>query len=358
MLQNAFAALDPKWKTVLTHTAIWVGYFLLNNILAFATNLQAIIPWQLPFTLLLLAGLFYTNVHLVIEPCVQRNAYIRLVVLTVLLLALYVFLRYCLLVYLLPWLNISTIFSVGQMSGVSKFIPDSLWIAMQYLLLSYGYWFSRRAVRSERAKRHSEREMLTLVLEKNRAELAFLRAQLNPHFLYNTLNLFFADALKTSPRLAKGIMTLSQMLRSITDIGYDELVPISRELTYIRNYITIQEYRFSNQLNLKLSVEGEEFSDQVLLPPLLVLSLVENIFKYGDILDPTMAAVISVRITADELEIDTTNRKRTTPVHEPGGIGLNNIEKQLRLVFPGGVTLTRHETDNSFAVRLHIVLQP
>ncbi|AQG80675.1 sensor histidine kinase [Spirosoma montaniterrae] len=340
-------------KPILIHASVWIVYLLLNNLLLFNWNLQRLFIVQMPFTYGLVAILFYTNVYAIINPCVQRKQYARLLLYTVLLVGSYVAIRLWLFDIVLPGLGIRTIYS-ETFIVYNRFIPDSLWLALQYILLSYGYWFAMYSIRLEREKRLNEQRIAALEVEKARSELAFLRAQLNPHFLYNTLNFFFSDALMVSPRLADSIMALSQMLRSVSEVGYQSLVAVGQELNYIRCYLKIQQYRFGDQLHVQFQVTGQEYEQHLTIPPLILISLVENIFKYGDVFDAATPARITVDLTDDQIRFSTMNSKKDVPNYMQGGLGLANIDKQLNLTFGNRYSFEKQEINNIFSTSLHI----
>ena len=345
--------LKANRKTILIHLAVWIVYLLVNNLLLFSRDLQRMFIVQMPFTFGLVAILFYTNIYAIIDPCVRRKQYVRLVLYTLLLIAAYSIIRYWLFYTVLPVLGIKTVYSTSFVIH-REFIPDSLWLAMQYVLFSYGYWFAMYSIRLERDKRYKERRIAALEVEKTQAELAFLRAQLNPHFLYNTLNFFFSDALMVSPRLADSIMALSQMLRSVSEAGYESLVPVSQELNYIRCYLKIQQYRFGDQLHVQLCITGEEYERQLTIPPLILISLVENMFKYGDVFDPATPALIRVDLSEEAIRFASSNRKKDNPNYTQGGLGLSNIDKQLNLVFGDRYSFEKQETNGIFSTALRI----
>ncbi|UFH55063.1 sensor histidine kinase [Spirosoma sp. KNUC1025] len=305
--------IKVNWKTVLIHVAVWLIYLLINNALLFSSDVAHLYIRQMPFTFSLVAILFYTNTYAIVEPCIRHRQYVRLVLYTILLLIAYILVRYWLFYTFLPALGITTVYSQTFMM-INKFLPDSLWLAMQYILFSYGYWFALYSIRLERARRQHDQQLAALQAEKSKAELAFLRAQLNPHFLYNTLNFFFADALMVSPKLADSIMALSQMLRSVSEVSHQSLVPVSQELAYIRSYLKIQQYRFGNQLHVTLCISGEEHENYLRIPPLILISLVENVFKYGDVFDPAIPATLSVTLTDDKISFASTNRKKNSRI--------------------------------------------
>ncbi|WP_020607440.1 sensor histidine kinase [Spirosoma spitsbergense] len=353
MIHPIINGLKANRKKILIHAGVWVIYLLVNNLLLFSRDLQRMFIIQMPLTFGLVAALFYTNVYAVVDPCIRKKQYIRLVIYTLLLIGSYVLMRFWLFDTLMPLLNIRTAYTESFIM-LRNFIPDSLWLAMQYLLFSYGYWFAIYSIRLERDKRYNERQIAALEAEKTQAELAFLRAQLNPHFLYNTLNFLFSDALMVSPRLADSIMALSQMLRSVSEVGYESLVAVGQELTYIRCYLKIQEYRFGDQLHLHFQVTGEEYERQLTLPPLILISLVENVFKYGEVFDPATPARISVELTDDTIRFTSSNRRKESPNYSQGGLGLANINKQLNFVFGDKYDFQKQEINGIFSTELSI----
>lgn len=348
-----WSALTSRQRTILIQFSVWFGYFVIYSCLLFSSDAHYYGVIQLPFTLGLLAVVFYTNVYLIVIPNVERGTYVRLVLSTLILLALYVGIRYLLLLRLLPAMGIITLYQESNLA-TSQFVADSLWLAFHYVSVSYGYFFALRLVRLEKQKREDERRILLLENTNRRAELAFLRTQLNPHFLFNTLNFFLSDALKTSPRLADAILNLSQMLRTITEVGQNEMVSAAQEITYIRHYLNIQRYRFNERLSVAFTVEGNELSQDFMLPPLLLISLVENVFKYGDTVDPAKPATIIISINQDGLTYYSENSKKALPSYTQSGVGLSNIEQQLKLAFPGKASISTHEVEGIFRVNLSI----
>ncbi len=350
----SFSTSTARRRSILIQFSIWFSYLCIYSGIMLLSSTYFYGIFQLPFTLSLLALVFYTNVYVIVIPNIERRSYVRLVLSTIVMLALYVLVRYGLMVHFLPAIGIKTYYQANSSFSFKSFLFDSLWLVFHYMSLSYGYYFALRLVRSEQQKREQERRILTLENLNRRAELAFLRTQLNPHFLFNTLNFFFADALKTSPKLADAILNLSQMLRTITEVGQHELVSAAQEIAYIRHYLNIQKYRFNERLSVAFTVEGDEWSKEFLMPPLILISLVENVFKYGDTVDPARPAKINICVTQDKLTFVSENSRKELPTYTQSGVGLNNIEQQLKLAFPGKAGLSISEKDEIFYVNLFI----
>lgn len=349
--------LRQRWRIVLVHAVAWLVYLFFNNFLLIRSGEYYVSLPRMLFTYALVAVLFYVNVYGIVRPNVSRRRYGRLVWQTLLLVAAYGLVRYGLYFFLFPRLGIASNYAAYTVM-LRDFYLDSLWLVLQYLLLSYGYWFAIHSVAVERNRRRLELNVARLENEKVRAELAFLRAQLNPHFLYNTLNFLFADALKTSPRLAESILMLASMLRAISNLSEQEQVPVARELDYVQNYVALQRLRFGEGLHLHLLVTGRDWADSLRMPPLTLITLVENVFKYGDLDDPADPARIEVRLEPGEIRFRTRNRKKAEPTTEPTGLGLSNVVNQLELLHKNRYSLEKQEDSDYFALELRILSPP
>jgi hypothetical protein len=191
--------------------------------------------------------------------------------------------------------------------------------------------------------------------EKSKAELSFLKAQINPHFLFNTLNSIYSLANSKSDRAPSAIIKLSGLMRHvITDAQKDE-VPLSQEIDYIANYIELQKLRLTDSTSVEFDVRGE--TDDKSLAPLIFLPFIENAFKYGS--NPERDSRISIRIETGpsfvQLEVKNTIVNSKDVQSERIGVG-NSIER-LELVYPGRHLLNISHTDSEYSVSLHIHLK-
>jgi len=346
-----------KLKNVLIHVGVWLIYLFVNNILL---NLDGSLGKVLERTLItysLVIVLFYINAHYVVDVFFHKKQYWRFVGATILLLFGYMLARYGVFYRVFPGLNINT--NYKEVSLLSrKFSLDSAWIALQYMLFSYGYWFGFNKIRLEREQRVISERLLEVENERTKAELMFLKAQLNPHFLFNTFNFFYSEAIKYSDKLASAILLLTEMMRTVTEVGKEDMIPLKKEIGYIENYLQIQQFRFSNKLCIDIEIEGAEHLDYVFIPPLLFISVVENIFKYGDLHDTEHPAAIQYIISENSLYFYAYNRKKKdTPLLKAvpvpsGGLGLANIQHQLAIIFGEYHTFTVTNEEDDFSVEI------
>jgi hypothetical protein len=190
--------------------------------------------------------------------------------------------------------------------------------------------------------------------EKLHAELAYLKTQINPHFLFNTLNSIYAMALGKSEQTAGAIVRLSSMMRYVlTDTGREK-VALKQEIAYLIDYIELQKTRFEGTLYVDLSINGDAGDKH--LVPLLLIPFVENAFKYG--VNPEEPSTISIRIDIGEHELFllVANKKVAPPQPDadPRGLGIKNTRERLQLLYPGQHTLELKDEEKDFTVSLNL----
>ena len=187
--------------------------------------------------------------------------------------------------------------------------------------------------------------------DKKAAELSFLKAQINPHFLFNTLNNIYWLAISQSPQTATSIVQLSNIMRYVTDDVTKEFVPLNRELDCIRDFITLQSLRLGNNMKVSFEVTGDTGNKRI--APLILMTFVENVFKYGvTTLEP---AAIIIKVFADNQKLDFFCQNRifdNQDRQDTTGIGLANTRSRLQLVYPNKHALTINTEKGFFTVQL------
>jgi two-component system, LytTR family, sensor histidine kinase AlgZ len=192
--------------------------------------------------------------------------------------------------------------------------------------------------------------------EKLAAELNFLKAQINPHFLFNTLNNLYFLAYTQSPNTTEVIEKLSQMMRyMIYDSNYPQ-VPLSKELEYMRNYISLERLRLNDQIPICMEVKGNP--DQVMIVPLILITFLENAFKHGVNNNPGAWVKINLEATDQGCLYTVENSKLNhgTELPEKSGIGLQNVQRRLELSYPGRYRLQVEDLPDRYAVHLNLTL--
>lgn len=172
----------------------------------------------------------------------------------------------------------------------------------------------------------------SLETEKKDMELQFLKSQLNPHFLFNSLNNIYSLAYQKSDKTADAILKLSEIMRYMIYESNDSWVALSKEIEYVQSYIELQKLRFKDGAAVVMTLNGEIDDQQIL--PLVLISFVENAFKHGVANDPSDPIRINIIANQKILHFSVTNKKSNANKDHVGGVGLNNVERRLQLLYP------------------------
>lgn len=191
-----------------------------------------------------------------------------------------------------------------------------------------------------------------LQLEHKKAELSFLKSQLEPHFLFNTLNSFYTDLVDTQPKTAKDIHRLSELLRYVTYEAQQDFMPLHKEIKFIEDYIYFYRKRFENYLFLEYTIEGIVADQKI--PSLVLIHFVENIFKHGTTNKKETPAKIAIQITNHEISITTENKVSFSEKYTNKGIGVENLVRRLNAIYKDDYELNFNEDNKIFKSFLKI----
>ena len=203
--------------------------------------------------------------------------------------------------------------------------------------------------------RVSERKFLQIEAEKAQSELSFLKAQVNPHFLYNTLNNIYSQAIDQDPETPDSILKLSNLMRFISDEATRDCVPLEDEITCIQDYIDLQQLRLGGNIKVDFTVTGTPH--RFLIAPLILITYIENAFKYG--ISSHQNCEIIIRINAEPAAITfycqncIFDRAKLT---DQDGIGLQNARQRLNHLYPDRYKLNTNSEDGQYKVNL--ILKP
>ncbi|MEH6656304.1 sensor histidine kinase [Leeuwenhoekiella marinoflava] len=192
--------------------------------------------------------------------------------------------------------------------------------------------------------------------EKLIAEVSYLKAQINPHFLFNTLNSLYALALRKSDEAPEAILKLSGMMRYVVSESNNTHVPLKKELDYLRDYIALQKLRLSKDVKLQVSIAGSPNNLQI--APLILITYIENAFKYG--INPDEDSEINISIVAKDkgIQMNVTNRivvdKKLIPAISEEGH--KNTRQRLDHLYPSKYTLQLDDDGEIYRVNLYIEL--
>ncbi|MEN2282157.1 histidine kinase [Algoriphagus sp. SE2] len=203
--------------------------------------------------------------------------------------------------------------------------------------------------------REKERESVMLEKSKLQAELKFLKTQINPHFLFNSLHNIYALTIIQSDLASEHLLKLSELLRYMLYESNEELVPLEREINYVENYLNLAQLKDSRGMDIKFNKQLS--GKQIEIAPLLFIPFVENAFKHSKIEDVQKGYIHLELSTSDKelhFEIENSNPKNVYQKDQVGGIGLNNIRQRLLLLYPESHNLKIEDSADAFKVQLNL----
>ena len=230
------------------------------------------------------------------------------------------------------------------MKMVMVAVNSFLILAIGTVIRIYSEWSS-----SEITKKQIE-------AQKSSSELHFLKNQISPHFLFNSLNSIYSLTTKKSNDAPEAVITLSELLRYMLYQTNQDFVLLSKELDYIQNYLKLQRIRIANNEHVTINIHGAITNQKI--RPLLLISFIENAFKYGTDFKGNTKIKIEIYVKDDELQFTCVNligsRKNDK---NSSGIGLQNTQDRLKLLYPNNHWLNIKEVDNEFVVKLTLKLE-
>jgi len=290
----------------------------------------------------LLAFVIFTNIHYLVPLFFNRRRYLSYAAGLIV----------CFLIYVVGKNTHDVFLPLVTGNPVPRFWQHSFYnfsIALFYVTFSLALHLSKEWY----ALREHLRE---LKMEKLGTELEYLKAQLNPHFLFNSLNTIFVQIDKTNVRARDTLTKFSDMLRYQLYECNGRVIPLKNEVEYLRNYIDLQRLRKDEKYEIDFETSGAR--SDIVIAPLLLMPLVENAFKHVSHF-PEGKNSIQVNISVNENEIfaSVTNTKNGTSAG-PGGIGLKNLRRRLELEYPGKHQLTVRGEERQFVAELRLITGP
>jgi sensor histidine kinase YesM len=221
--------------------------------------------------------------------------------------------------------------------SASTFIRECLWSTI-YTLIAIGIYFIKKAF--------DERELLVaLQKDSNNFRLKYLRTQLNPHFLFNTLNSIYSLSLQKSEQTPEVVIKLADLMRYLIYECNEDKVPLDKEIEFIRNYIEIEKIRY--KADVRFNVEGE--TEGIMIEPFLFISFVENGFKHAFDNAYTNAFIyINIKVKPEQIEltvINNTSIDLETQSKKMQGTGIKNSKSILELLYPTSHALNIIQTE-------------
>ncbi|HEY0610919.1 MAG TPA: histidine kinase [Chitinophaga sp.] len=286
--------------------------------------------------------LFYANAHLFIPHLVYKRKYGQYILSLIAFLCIMLAWDRLFFMLLLP--------EYQQKYKVWNFFAFNLPVFFFMIIASAAFRMIRDRIEENQRTREKETENL-------KTELAFLRSQVSPHFMFNVLNNMVALARKKSDTLEPSLIKLSSLLRYMLYETHADKVLLEKEVEYLQSYIELQRQRFGKKVQVNASFP--EIAPGYTIEPMLLIPFVENAFKHGTGLVPDAQIDIQLSVQRGQLEFSVSNRysERGNEVKDKtAGIGLNNVKRRLNLSYEGNHTLVMDKTNGTFTVSLQLKL--
>jgi sensor histidine kinase YesM len=334
---------QTRFFSVLIHILIWAAFILVP--LLFMESVEGrqrflIFGWSM---MVFMAAYFYLNYLFLIPQVLLKK---KLVNYLVLLFAGFLVISGLNVIYsaIVHAYFIPNVHHHGPMHyALMTIYPAILAFGVSTSIRITDEWF-----KNERQKKEMENEKLT-------SELAFLKSQVNPHFLFNILNNICSLARKKSDDTENAIIKLSQLMRYMMFESKDEKVSLEKEVEYLQNYIELQKMRISGKVAINFTIEGPV--GRFMIEPMLLIAFVENAFKHGISYIGDSGIDIFMKVTDRELNFSVENSiasKGVDNIPSETGVGLKNALRRLELLYPGKHEISINDNNQKYKVLLNI----
>jgi two-component system, LytTR family, sensor kinase len=346
-----FSLTTIKFRSVILHTLFWVAvWFFYVYFFSYKTDNITYVTWFASFLLPVTMAVTYFVVYFLIPRYLLTKKYWLFGLYGVYTIIMSTYLIIVTIIGSFIFLLNIHISDMPLMSRNYVFI-----LILVYLIVGIISSVSllNNSFRIQSRNRELEKKILESQLQFKEQELEYLKKQIHPHFLFNTLNTLYGFALKQSKQTPEIILKLSNILDYILYQVNKPRVSLNEEIWHVREYIELEKIRFQD--TLKVSIGVDEIDENVQIAPMLLIPFVENAFKHGNIVDGFLTIEMQITFRNGNLHFAIRNTTRNRGEHEGnGGIGLENIRKRLELNYPEGHELKIEQIENWYIVDLTI----
>lgn len=346
MISEWIFALKANRKYLVRHVLLWIVYYLLFTfVMSFVGDYKKYLLLNI-LNISVYIFAYYTLRYIVIPKFFQKGSIVRFI----LVLIFFVLLTYC-----LYWAG--RIFWLEKVMSLS---PDEPFTLLNEFLIKILRFYSPALLllvwEFQHTKKQSKIRRQAIAKEQLKNELAFLKAQINPHFLFNTLNNLYSFVVTKSPKASEMLQRLTSILDYVLNQGKDLKVSLQKEITAIEHYLELEKIRYGDRLSVSYQTSCN-FNTNI--SPLILLSIIENAFKHGasgDIDQPKIKIDLYTDKNILSCLVWNTKSKYQGELNDEykKGIGLSNIKRQLNLIYPDKHDLKIEDKENSFSISLKI----
>lgn len=358
---NRFS-IENKWKEIRIHIWVW-GVFIIYEtiVIGILFNLFGN-PLTYFLHYLVIIPLFYLHGEIAMPWAFKSKsqALWKLPLIVAVQIVVYVLAHYVVDLFLIA---IKIVSVKGDYQLNSTFILRNLYRGFFFMGFSTGYYFLKTYIKEKKRTAELEKEQLNAIIQQKsteqelfRAQNAFLKAQINPHFLFNTLNFIYNKVSVSSPEAAEAVLSLSDMMSyAITSDDRGGMIKLEDEMEQTMNLISLFKLRKAKPIYLK--TEFAENTKQLRFIPLVLLTVAENMFKHGQLQDPNHEATLKVYIENEILYFESYNYSRPQK-NMRSSTGLENIRKRLNYAYGEEVSFEYSTgSDECFKLKLGVPLE-
>lgn len=341
-----------KTAKILLHLGFWFYKFVWGTIMGSIMADKKLEPLSYYFhplvisELIIFPAIFYIN-YLLIMPRFYKTGRMGLAWLSwILLFATFVIVRYSVEEVLFKhWLGITNYFE-GTTAGY--YIYDNLYFGGPLIVMSILFWILDDNLKSQKEK-------YTLLEEKKSAQLSFLKNQVNPHFIFNTLNNIYSLVSSKPEKALPVIEKLSQLMRYMYKDAEREMVSLVDEIGYVSSYLDLQKVRLNDSAVLQYTLPKDIAGQKI--APLILVPFIENMFKHGVINNIDKPLIIDIKLLGDTLTMRTSNYINSANKDQSSGVGLQNVRMRLDLLYSNRYKLIEKVIDNEYSSLLEVNLK-
>jgi len=348
MLYNSLSKNPSIWNWFVSkkyHFIFWTVFIFYEIVVVGLYSGKFGAPGSYIFHYIINIGIFYCHANLVLKYGLKNLKSAIWKVPLYLILETIVFLLVMYVAY--NYVNRYTHIIINKEIEINRtFFLGGLIRALYFIVFGTAYYFLVTFFKERKKTENLEQQKLHNIIQLAKSENAFLRAQIHPHLLFNTLDFIYQNAKDNSPIAAETIVALSDMMRYAADSNYkDEFVSFGDEIEQAENLINLHQLRNGHTLQIRFWYDDEVKSERII--PMVLTTLVENIFKHGDLNKLEHPAEISIIKTEDCLQLKTRNLiKPKSEQIKRSGTGMDNITKRLNYTYGTKANIESYINDN------------
>lgn len=343
----------PSWALKLIYHCLLLGFIAFTPFLIFSFDVPDFLQRRVLSHIALMTPFYFFNIYYLIPKILQKRRYKWYALAFTVNILFAVSIKQALISYFgvelfgtFPSLP-SKIFIEDHNNYIAAAFPMILLMGMATGLEMIFDW--------ERQKRDIEKAEK----EKIATELMFLKSQINPHFLFNTLNSIYSLSVNQSKMSSESILILSHLMRYMLYEAKVERIELRREVEYLENYIALQKLRISTKKNVDIQLNITGTIDEQKIAPMLLISFIENSFKHGISYKHHSYICIDLKIERDTVTLDVVNsvhhnEANNVEADEFSGIGIANVNRRLNLLYPSSHELNTISESDKYRVHLEL----